>query len=158
MITYIKGDLFNHIRDNQNNIIIAHVCNNLGGWNKGFTGALSKEWKYPEIYYRQKKQYILGSTDIVQPFDNKSVVKNRWVANMIAQDGYSTKTKPACDLLALQTCLLSVASHSLYFDCEIHMPKVGAGLGGRDWTKDILPLINLCLINTNKRKVFVYDL
>lgn len=157
MITYIKGDLFDHIRNNPNNIMIAHICNSLGGWGKGFTGALSKEWKYPEIYYRQKKLYILGSTDIIQPFDNKNIVKNRWVANMIAQDGYSKKDKPACDLLALQTCLLSVSSFAKQYDCEIHMPKIGAGLGGRNWKTEILPIIDLCLVSKG-RNVAVYEL
>lgn len=32
--------------------IIAHVCNDLGGWGKGFVLAISKRWPEPERAYR----------------------------------------------------------------------------------------------------------
>ena len=32
--------------------IIAHVCNDVGGWGKGFVVAVSKRWPDPEREYR----------------------------------------------------------------------------------------------------------
>ncbi|XXU05921.1 hypothetical protein WMF40_38440 [Sorangium sp. So ce854] len=32
--------------------IICHVCNDIGGWGRGFVVALSKKWPEPEARYR----------------------------------------------------------------------------------------------------------
>ena len=32
--------------------VIAHVCNDLGGWGKGFVLAISERWALPEAEYR----------------------------------------------------------------------------------------------------------
>ena len=153
-LEYVKGDLFKHAQDRN---VIAHICNNKGGWGAGFTGALSQFCKYPEIYYRQKTQYLLGTTDILDIYFNFSETIHLYVANMIAQDGYSSKGKPACDLLALQTCLLSVSAHAKMYNCEVICPKLGAGLGGRNWNREIIPLIDLCLVSKGIDTI-VYEL
>lgn len=49
-IIYLKGDATKPIGDGLK--IITHVCNNRGGWGKGFVKALSKKWKQPELNYR----------------------------------------------------------------------------------------------------------
>jgi len=50
-ITYIKGDATNP--QAKGTKIIIHICNNLGGWGKGFVLAISKRWKAPEEAYRK---------------------------------------------------------------------------------------------------------
>jgi O-acetyl-ADP-ribose deacetylase (regulator of RNase III) len=37
----------------EGNKIIAHVCNDLGRWGKGFVLALSRRWPEPEREYRR---------------------------------------------------------------------------------------------------------
>ncbi len=32
--------------------VIAHICNDLGGWGKGFVVAISRRWPEPEREYR----------------------------------------------------------------------------------------------------------
>ncbi|MGA3490465.1 hypothetical protein ACK8GG_20940, partial [Micromonosporaceae bacterium DT55] len=32
--------------------VIAHICNDLGGWGKGFVLAISRRWPEPERDYR----------------------------------------------------------------------------------------------------------
>ena len=45
-INYIKGDATNpQISGNK---IIVHICNDIGGWGKGFVLAISNKWKEPE--------------------------------------------------------------------------------------------------------------
>lgn len=44
-ITYLKGDATTP--QARGNKIIAHVCNDLGGWGKGFVLAISKRWPEP---------------------------------------------------------------------------------------------------------------
>ncbi|MBV9509840.1 MAG: Appr-1-p processing protein, partial [Caulobacteraceae bacterium] len=50
-ITYLKGDATQPT--GKGNKIIAHICNDLGGWGKGFVLALSKRWPQPEAAFRQ---------------------------------------------------------------------------------------------------------
>ena len=45
-IIYIKGDATSPI--SPGNKIITHICNDIGGWGKGFVLALSKKWKVTE--------------------------------------------------------------------------------------------------------------
>jgi hypothetical protein len=32
--------------------IICHICNDIGGWGKGFVLAISRRWEQPEAEYR----------------------------------------------------------------------------------------------------------
>lgn len=61
-INYIKGDATNPVGDEPK--IIVHVCNDIGGWGKGFVMALSNKWKEPETQYRNwfasKENFELG--------------------------------------------------------------------------------------------------
>lgn len=45
MINYLKGDATNP--EISGNKIIAHICNDVGGWGKGFVVAVSKGGKNP---------------------------------------------------------------------------------------------------------------
>lgn len=45
-ILYIKGDATAPIGSGVK--VITHICNDIGGWGKGFVLALSKKWKMPE--------------------------------------------------------------------------------------------------------------
>jgi O-acetyl-ADP-ribose deacetylase (regulator of RNase III) len=68
--------------------IIAHVCNDAGGWGKGFVLALSRRWQGPEAAYRSWYReravngFALGATQIV------TVSQDLYVANMVGQHGY----------------------------------------------------------------------
>lgn len=50
-IQYIKGDATSP--QAKGTKIICHICNNLGGWGKGFVLAISKRWPEPEKQYRE---------------------------------------------------------------------------------------------------------
>ncbi|PSL41287.1 hypothetical protein CLV51_1211 [Chitinophaga niastensis] len=45
-IIYFKGDATKPL--GSANKIIAHICNDIGGWGKGFVTAISKRWSEPE--------------------------------------------------------------------------------------------------------------
>ena len=45
-ILYIKGDATAPIGSGVK--VITHICNDIGGWGKGFVLALSKKWKMPK--------------------------------------------------------------------------------------------------------------
>ena len=50
-IIYLKGDAT--VPQAKGIKIIAHICNNLGGWGKGFVLAISKRCESPEKEYRR---------------------------------------------------------------------------------------------------------
>ena len=51
VVKYIKGDATNPV--SEGNKILVHVCNDVGGWGKGFVIAVSNKWKEPEQQYRE---------------------------------------------------------------------------------------------------------
>ena len=65
---FLKGDATS---PNMEGIkIIAHICNDIGGWGKGFVLALSKRWQQPEKEYRkwfkEGLKFHLGGVQFVQ--------------------------------------------------------------------------------------------
>lgn len=99
MIHYIKGDAT--VPQATGKKIIAHICNDRGGWGKGFVLAISKRWQQPEQEYRRwytgklDRPFGLGMILIVQ------VTPHMWVANMIGQHGM----KEVADRLFAMTLL-----------------------------------------------------
>ena len=154
MISYVKGDATDPI--GEGNKIIIHVCNNRGGWGRGFVVALSKKWKEPEEDYRRfmnisglDKQDQLGVCRAIQ------VEPDIWVINMIAQDGYKSAINPVpLNYEALQTCLYGVLNRAKDLNASIHAPRFGCGLAGGDWN-EIERMIDDTL---EKQTVYIYDL
>ncbi|WP_417381613.1 macro domain-containing protein [Gimesia sp.] len=153
-ITYLKGDATQP--QSKGNRIIAHVCNDLGGWGKGFVLAISKRWPEPEAEYRlwhrqrAKNSFGLGEIQLI------NVEKYIWVANMIGQRGMKTGSKgPPVRYPAIEQGLKSVAEQARELSASVHMPRIGCGLAGGKWDK-IEPLIKQTLC-TAEIEVYVYD-
>lgn len=150
-INYVVGDATQPIT---RPAIIAHVCNNKGGWGKGFSGALSAKYPKAEELYRyywcNQYNHELGCIQVS--------LSSIWTVNMIAQDGYSTKRKPAIDYAALEGCLVQLCELVLDSNKRIgvHMPRIGTGLAGGDWAV-IEPIIVRTLCDAGI-SVTVYDL
>ena len=81
MIHYCIGDAV--YPNCTGNIIIPHICNDIGGWGAGFVLAISKRWKLPEQkyyeWYKSNNNFRLGEVQFVKVEDNIII------ANMIAQ-------------------------------------------------------------------------
>lgn len=132
-----------------------HICNDTGGWGKGFVLALSKRWKAPEQQYREwyksKENFTLGAVQLVQVNDDT------WVANMIGQHKiYKDENgEPPIRYAAVEEGLQKVAKFAVANNASVHMPRIGCGLAGGTWDK-IEPLITTTLIN-QQVPVTVYD-
>ena len=153
-IRYLKGDAT--CPQAKGNKIISHVCNDIGGWGKGFVLALSRRWDQPEAEYRawhgqgKAAGFALGAVQFVQvePFI--------WVANMLGQRGIKRGSSgPPIRYEALASCLALVAAKALELGASVHMPRIGCGLAGGDWAK-VEPLVeeSLCVQGV---AVTVYD-
>jgi len=152
-INYIQGDATNP--NGIGNKIIVHVCNDTGGWGRGFVLALSKKWKKPEEDYRtwfkSKVNFELGQVQFVQ------VEQGTWVANLIGQHKTmnSHEGLPPIRYEAILAGLEAVGDFAHKTQATIHMPRIGCGLAGGTWDK-VEPLIIKALIEKNIA-VTVYD-
>ena len=137
--------------------IIAHVCNDLGGWGKGFVLAVSKRWHGPEEAYRawhrgrSGNDFALGAIQVV------AVEPSLWVANMIAQRGMKAGSNgPPIRYEAVRACLAKLAAEAIRLEASVHMPRIGCGLAGGRW-EEVEPIILDELIARGV-EVTVYDL
>ncbi|MCD7899980.1 MAG: macro domain-containing protein [Bacteroides sp.] len=154
-ITYLKGDATSPHASGIK--IIAHVCNDLGGWGKGFVLAISKRWPEPEKDYREwyrnrnGNDFALGNIRIVQ------VEPSIYVANMIGQRGIKVSRSTGAPIRydAIEACLEKLVKEARQLNASVHMPRIGCGLAGGKWEK-IEPLIEKTLVN-NDIYVYVYD-
>src|SRR4051794_34625720 len=120
-IRYLKGDATSP--QAKGNKLIAHICNDLGKWGKGFVMALSARWPEPERAYREwhrnraKNDFGLGAVQLVQ------VESYIWVANMVAQHGVraGTNTQPI-RYDAVEECLEKLVAKALELHASVHMP------------------------------------
>src|SRR5690606_22825691 len=143
--------------------VIAHICNDIGKWGAGFSGAISRRWKDPEEFYKKqykhaKNRFKLGRIQWV------FVDLDLAIVNMIAQEGVRSVNNPnPIRYDALESCLnrLSKGCRGLIGDnvvlktdiITIHMPRIGTGLAGGSWDR-ISGLIDETLWDFD---VYVYD-
>lgn len=174
-INYKKGDATNP-KSNKIKIIV-HICNDVGGWGKGFVMAISKKWKKPELEYRKwykniegvqtndvqfirlvrkdrysnEKKFELGNVQFVKVFDDL------WIANMIAQNKIRPNKNglPPIRYSSVSECLERVRNFAKLHEASVHMPRIGCGLAGGEWSK-IEELINNHLI-AHGIETTVYD-
>lgn len=155
MIHYVRGDA---TAPRGGRGIIAHVCNDAGGWGAGFVLAVSRRWPEPERRYRQwfrdgyevdSGPFCLGQTQFVN-CDGFSV----WVANMVAQSGFREDGRIPLRYDALESCLKKVAIEAEKARMPVHMPRIGCGLAGGTWDK-VGPIVESALKRVD---TFVYDL
>ncbi|MFN6085789.1 MAG: macro domain-containing protein [Fluviicola sp.] len=152
-ITYTKGDAT--APTSTGNKIIVHVCNDIGGWGKGFVMAISKRWKEHEKAYRNwfqsKENFELGQVQFVQ------VEEDLWIANVIGQHKINKDDSglPPIRYDAIEKGLELVGLFAYENNASIHMPRIGCGLAGGTWDK-IEPIISSTLLS-KEILVTVYD-
>ncbi|MFG2903864.1 macro domain-containing protein [Kitasatospora sp. NPDC048286] len=154
-ITYVRGDATTP--QGKGVKVIAHVCNDLGGWGRGFVLALSRRWPEPEAAYRRwhreraKNDFGLGAVQLV-PVD-----PHLWVANLVGQRGIRTGRSTGVPVRyeAIDTGLTALGEHALGLGASVHMPRIGCGLAGGRWER-VEPLVTARLAARGV-PVTVYD-
>ncbi|HEX4606654.1 MAG TPA: hypothetical protein VH092_00455 [Urbifossiella sp.] len=153
-VTYLKGDAT--CPQAKGTTLICHVCNDTGGWGKGFVLAVSRRWPEPEAAYRtwyaggKRAGFGLGAVPFVR------VGRFIWVANMVAQRGTKTGSSgPPIRYDAAAACLGPAAEKAAGLAATVHMPRIGCGLAGGDWSR-VGPLVEGQLCDRGV-SVTVYD-
>lgn len=154
-ITYLRGDATAPTATGPR--IICHVCNDAGGWGRGFVLALSQRWPQPEAEYRAWHErgeaggFRLGAIQIVE------VAPSMHVANLVAQHGTrAVRGVPPIRYEALRPCLEELARRAAELEASVHMPRIGCGLAGGSWP-EVEAIIDATLVRTGV-PVHVYDL
>jgi O-acetyl-ADP-ribose deacetylase (regulator of RNase III) len=163
-MNYIKGNLFSALKQAENDIhslkenpvLIAHCCNNIGAWGKGFVVALSNYSKAPETNYKiwtkEQRNLLtqlgepiprhilpLGQVQLIPINTTVETHNSIVVANIIGQHdirSYATK-QPPIRYQALHQGLQEAVNQT----CQdgrtwrLWCPKMGAGLAGGEWEK-----------------------
>ena len=133
-IEYVEGDATQPVGAGAK--VIVHVCNDVGGWGKGFVVALSRRWKNPERRFRawyrgqgeDTRPFALGEAQLVE------VEPALWVANVIGQRGLKPKDGvPPVRYDAIRQGLAQVAAFAAEHGASVHMPRIGCGLAGGSW-------------------------
>jgi len=153
-IEYVRGDATTPLGKGPK--VIAHVCNDLGGWGKGFVLAVSRRWSEPEAAYRRwhreraGNDFGLGAVQVVQ------VERLVWVANMVGQRGTRTGSKGVpVRYEAIDTALGALAGRAAELGASVHMPRIGCGLAGGRWER-VEPLV-VARLRGRGIAVTVYD-
>jgi O-acetyl-ADP-ribose deacetylase (regulator of RNase III) len=117
--------------------IIVHGCNNVGGWGAGFVLALNRRWAEPQAAYKawynkgqaHVPRFLLGQVQFV-PVEDRITVANllsqqntRWVDNT-----------PPVRYPAIEEGLATVAKEALRTGAHVHLPRIGCGLAGGEWS------------------------
>ncbi|MFF8191202.1 macro domain-containing protein [Streptomyces bobili] len=138
-IAYVRGDAT--VPSVKGVKVIAHVCNDIGGWGKGFVLALSRRWPEPEKAYRAwhreraANDFGLGAVQLVQ------VEPYVRVANMVGQRGVRTGSKGVpVRYEAIDAALDRLAGEAAALGASVHMPRIGCGLAGGKWSR-VEPLV-----------------
>ena len=135
---------------------IVHICNDIGGWGKGFVMAISKRWKQPALEYRKWAKELRPATLPLGQIQFVKVEDNLYVVNMIAQKDTVSETNPTpIKYDALRTALTSIAI-AAGNKASVHMPRIGCGLAGGTWGK-VEPIVHEEL-TLRGVPVTVYDL
>ncbi|CAL9593773.1 hypothetical protein SUDANB99_05259 [Streptomyces sp. enrichment culture] len=138
-IRYVQGDATAPLGKGVK--IIAHVCNDLGGWGKGFVVALSRRWPEPEAAYRRWHRERAGNDFGLGAVQYVQVGPYLWVANMVGQRGIRTGSKGVpVRYEAIDAALDALAGKAAELGASVHMPRIGCGLAGGRWSR-VEPLI-----------------
>lgn len=120
--------------------IVAHGVNCQGVMGSGAALAVKNKWplvfenyvRYCETYNKAKD--MLGTVQVI------AVDNDLMVVNMFTQHKYG-RDKVHADPIAVASCIGSVVGLAENMALPLFMTKVGCGLGGLNWEKDVLPVL-----------------
>ena len=115
-------------------VMIAHGVNCQNVMGSGVARALYMQWPVIKARYHKKGSMVLGDTQFVE------VEPGLVIANCFTQREFGRDMRRYANPRAIRECLEDVASYALDIGIrEVHMPRIGCGLGGLDWEEDVYP-------------------
>ena len=136
MITYQTRDITGVKRG-----IVCHGVNCQGKMGSGVALAIRNKWPlaYEGYMLNPTGTEMLGQCNMVNV--DESIHERIFVANCYTQFKYGRDGKKYADVFAIRTSLSQAYKWANFYHHHIFMPKIGCGLGGLDWDKEVLPII-----------------
>ncbi len=116
--------------------LIAHGVNCQNTMGSGVARALYTQWPQVKSEYHKWGSMVLGAVQFVV------IEPGLVVANCFTQEYYGRDFgKRYADPRAVRECLEEVAEYAQpeWGLREVHIPRIGCGLGGLDWEEDVIP-------------------
>ncbi len=136
--------------------IVAHGVNCQGKMGSGVAKAIREKW--PIVYEKYKKQStgaaMLGGCQLVTVNPDDSL----HVANCYTQIYYGYGGGKYADANAVGRSMEAVGMFADIYNLPVFMPRIGCGLGGLDWDKDVLPIMEYVAEINNRVTFYVCDL
>ena len=154
-IKYVEGDLFASVLADidRDPVVIAHVCNDKGGWGSGFVVPLGRTFPESKKAYRDWHEknvpvdympFEMGQTQLLA-VDRTPIT---FIANMVAQTLGGTRPLHYNHLArCMDTVAKFVKEQRPARDFSIVAPMFGSGLAGGNWGF-VEELINDCWIRS----------
>ncbi len=133
--------------------IVAHGVNCQGAMGSGVAKAIKEKW--PVIFEEFKKQdtgkKMLGRAHLIP------IAPKLWVANCYTQQYYGRDGKKYASIDAITESMDKVFNFASHNDLIVSMPKIGCGLGGLSWDKEVVMVIGE-LASKHDVEVHVYEI
>ena len=127
MITYVNGDLLGATQK-----VIVHGCNNRGVMGSGVAAQIRARWpNVYEVYALKHRVFGLEMGDVIPV----ATIDGKVVVNAVTQDGFGRDGRRYVDYGAIENCFRTINDRVHGWEVnEIAMPRIGAGLGGGEWS------------------------
>jgi O-acetyl-ADP-ribose deacetylase (regulator of RNase III) len=123
---------------------IAHGVNCQGKMASGVAKAIRDKW--PEVYEDYMENFPHGrASHPLLGYASTTYIErdDKWVTNCFTQEFYGRDGKRYANPEAIETSLRSMCKNLENFTevKTIAIPKIGCGLGGLSWEKEVKPII-----------------
>jgi O-acetyl-ADP-ribose deacetylase (regulator of RNase III) len=117
--------------------LIAHGVNCQDAMGSGVARALYMQWHKVKTEYHKCGSMTLGDAQFVE------VEPGLVVANCFTQERYGRDLRRYASLDAIRETLEDAAKYALdeLGIHEVHIPRIGCGLGGLDWELEVEPML-----------------
>jgi len=139
MIKEIHGDIF----ETDTNCIV-HGVNCAGKFNAGLAKQIAI--RFPEAKICYKSKFLHPGWELceyqVVPIESKFYPNIKYIVNLATQQSYGNDDKEYACKRSIRRGLAALLSHLECFDQikSIAIPRIGCGLGGLNWERDISPI------------------
>lgn len=148
---YIKQDVTNVTAG-----IVAHGVNCQHAMNSGVAKAIRAKWPivYDKYMLAPSGRTMLGSAQLVEI----EGFNDLYVVNCYTQVFYGYGGGKYADKDAIHRALYQVFFWAYQLGLPIYMPRIGCGLGGLSWEKDVEPTVRFHEESFPGVKVYICDL
>jgi O-acetyl-ADP-ribose deacetylase (regulator of RNase III) len=148
----------NVVQEHKNGILL-HGCNMQGKMNSGVAKEVNKKFPYAYEKYKYDLNHGFSLGSVSWWYGQPNIMKNFAIASGITQEFYGTDGRRYVNYEAIYKVMHETFRVAYTAGMDVHMPKIGSGLGGGDW--DIIETIiktTAKISSFDSDKIFIWEL